>query len=160
VPRRPAPTPPTDGFWFNIAQIEFAINQEESPPKTLNGHHLYAAWLLEAPCGVTYSARNGGRERYPGKGTWSAPRGKYAEHPILASATVSRITSLDIPILRINHILAFSVTGRFRFDYSAVASNASFNNKHTSGFHVIRIGMWKCNGRWGVEPSYWLVQFG
>jgi hypothetical protein len=131
----------------------------------LNAHRMHAAWLLEAPCGVSFSVPNGpgapvGSEGYPGKSAWSPQRGKYAKHPLFASATVKRISRLHIPILERNHVLAFGVAGWFRFDYSAVASNPTFNNKHTSGFHVIKIGMWKCNGRWGIEPSYWLIAGG
>jgi hypothetical protein len=131
----------------------------------LNAHRFYAAWLLEAPCGVSFAVPNGpgapvGSEGYPGKNRWVALRGTYARHPILASTRLTGIKRLHIPILERNHILAFGVSGWFRFDYSAVASQPSFNNKHRSGFHVIKIAVWKCNDRWGVEPSYWLVAGG
>lgn len=131
----------------------------------LNAHRFYAAWLLEAPCGISYSIPNGprapvGTASYPGKAPWSSPRGTYSRHPILASAAVKRISRLHIPILDRNHILAFAVAGWFRFDYSAVASNPSFNNMHRSGYHVIKLGLWKCDGRSGIEPSYWMVAGG
>lgn len=131
----------------------------------LNGHRFHAAWLLEAPCNVSWTASNGpgaptGSGGLAGKSTWKAPTGRYAAHPILASVLVTGIRQLSIPELGRAHILAFGVSGWFRFDYSAVASQPSYNNKHRSGFHEVKIALWKCAGRWGIEPSYWLVAGG
>lgn len=123
----------------------------------LNAHRLYAAWRLEAPCGVSLTVSNGpgapaGSASYAGRGAWVLPHGPLARHPVLASARVKRITRLHIPILDRNHILAFGVAGWFRFDYRGVTFA---NDRHRSGWHVIKIAVWKCNGRWGVEPTYW-----
>lgn len=123
----------------------------------LNAHRFHAAWLLEAPCGISYAVSNGpgspmGRVGFAGRGAWVVPRGKSAQHPILAAAHVRAIRPLHIPILTRNRILAFAVGGWYRFDYAAFPFA---NDTHRSGFHVVRIAMWRCSGRWGVEPGYW-----
>ncbi len=131
----------------------------------LNAHRDYAAWQLEAPCRVTFSVPNGpgspvGSESYAGRAPWTIRLPRTANQSILVSAQVASITRLHIPVLDRNHVLAFAVRGWFHFDYSAVGSGASFNNRHTSGFHIVKIAMWQCNGRWGIEPSYWLIAGG
>jgi hypothetical protein len=131
----------------------------------LNAHRDYAAWQLEAPCRVTFSVPNGpgspvGSESYAGRAPWTIRLPRTANQSILVSAQVASITRLHIPVLDRNHVLAFAVRGWFHFDYSAVGSGASFNNRHKSGFHIVKIAMWQCNGRWGIEPSYWLVAGG
>lgn len=128
----------------------------------LNAYHFYAAWKLEAPCGVTFSISNGpgapvGSAGYPRRGAWLPVPTAQARHPILASAHVTTITRLHIPILTRNHILAFGVSGWYRFDYSRVPWA---NMKHKNGFHVVKIAVWRCHGRWGVEPQVWLVGSG
>jgi hypothetical protein len=123
----------------------------------LNAHRFHAAWLHEAPCGVSVSVSNGpgapvGTESFGGRGPWIAPRGMYAQHPVLASARVTAIRRLHIRPLERSHILAFGVSGWFRFDYSATPGA---NDTHRNGFHVIKLAVWQCAGRWGVEPRYW-----
>jgi len=91
----------------------------------LNAHRYQAAWRLEAPCGVTFSIPNGpgapiGSGDYPGRGAWQPAPVRVARHPILASAPVTTVTPLHIPILARNHILAFGVSGWYTFDYSLV----------------------------------------
>jgi hypothetical protein len=131
----------------------------------LTAHRDYAAWQLEAPCRVTFSVPNGpgspvGSESYPGKAPWTIRLPRLANQRILVSARVASITQLHIPVLDRNHVLAFAVRGWFHFDYSAIGSAASFNNRHNRGFHIVKIAVWQCNGRWGIEPSYWLVAGG
>jgi hypothetical protein len=131
----------------------------------LNAHRYYAAWQLEAPCRVTFSVPNGpgspvGSESYAGRAPWTSRLPRTANQSILVSAEVASIARLHIPVLDRNHVLAFAVRGWFHFDYSAVGSGASFNYRHKSGFHIVKIAMWQCNGRWGIEPSYWLIAGG
>lgn len=131
----------------------------------LNVHRYYAAWQLEAPCGVTFTVSNGpgspvGSEGYAGRAPWTSKLPRTANQRILVSVQVASISRLHIPVLERNHVLAFAVRGWFHFDYSAVGSAASFNNRHRSGFHIVKIAMWQCNGRWGIEPSYWLITGG
>jgi hypothetical protein len=123
----------------------------------LNAHRFHAAWLREAPCGISVSESNGpgapaGSEGFAGRGKWITPHGASARHPILASARVTAIRRLRVPLLERNHILVFGVSGWFRFDYSAIPWA---NDTHRSGYHVIKLAVWRCAGRWGVEPSYW-----
>jgi hypothetical protein len=123
----------------------------------LNAHRFHAAWLLEAPCGVSYTVSNGpgapvGSAGFAGRGKWLAPRGAALRHPILAAAHVTSIKRLHIAILDRNHIAAFAVSGWFRFDYSAAPYA---NDTHKTGHHMVKIAMWQCNGHWGVEPTYW-----
>jgi hypothetical protein len=128
----------------------------------LNAHHYYAAWALEAPCGITIPVPNGpgapmGSEGYAGRGTWQRVPARFARHPILASAHVTAIKPLHIPLLARHHVLAFGVSGRYTFDYSLVPWA---NMKHRDGFHVVKIALWQCHGRWGIEPAAWLVGSG
>ena len=123
----------------------------------LNAHRYHAAWLLEASCNTSYPVPNSpgapvGSISFHGRGTtWVPPPGILARHPILASARVTAIKPLHVPVLARQHILAFGVSGWYRFDYSAVPWA---NDKHTSGFHVIKLALWKCNGRWGIESGW------
>ncbi len=64
------------------------------------------------------------------------------------STRLANSMRLHIPVYDRNRVLAFAVRGRFHFDYSAVGSATSFNNPHKSGFHIVEIAMWQCNGRW------------
>ncbi len=130
----------------------------------LNAHRYHDAWLLEAPCDVTVYISNGpgapmGSEGYGGRGTgpWRPAPARFTRHPILASAHVTKIAQLHIPILNRHHILTFGVSGRYTFDYSEVPAA---NMRHNNGFHVVKIAMWRCNGRWGVEGQAWLVGSG
>jgi hypothetical protein len=123
----------------------------------LNAHRFYAAWLLEAPCRTSYSVSNGagapaGSGGFAGRGAWRPQTGSGARRSILASAHITGIRQLRISVLDRAHIEAFGVSGRYRFDYSATPWA---NDRHASGFHVIEIAVWKCDGRWGVEPAYW-----
>jgi predicted ArsR family transcriptional regulator len=34
------------------------------------------------------------------------------------------------------------------------------NMMHQNGFHVVKLAVWRCHGRWGVEPDVWLVGSG
>lgn len=72
---------------------------------------------------------------------------------ILASARVTRIVRLHIPILTRHHILAYGVSGWYTFDYSRVPV---VNMRHRNGFHVVKIAVWRCGGHWGVEANDWL----
>ncbi len=128
----------------------------------LNAHRFHAAWRLEATCNVTFPIPNGpgatiGSGGYPGRGAWGPAPARVTRHPILASALVTRVTPLRIPILARNHILAFGVSGWYTFDYS-LAPWA--NMKHRNGFHVVKLAVWRCNGRWGVETEEWMVGSG
>lgn len=128
----------------------------------LDAHRYYAAWLLEAPCGVSFTVSNGtgapvGSAGYQGRGRWVPPRGALIRHPILASVHVKRIWRLHIGILERNHIRAYAVAGWFQFDYTAVPWA---NEKHKNGFHVARIAMWQCAGRWGGESPEWYIGSG
>jgi hypothetical protein len=124
----------------------------------LNAHRFHAAWTREAPCGKTIPISNGpltppGSEGFQGRGRWSPPPSALARHPILASAHVTGVKRLHIPVFERNGVLAFAVSGTYTFDYSAVPWA---NYKHTNGFHVIKIAAWRCSGRWGLEPGGWL----
>lgn len=128
----------------------------------LDARRYYAAWLLEAPCGIGFSVSNGpgspvGSEGWAGRPPWRQPSPQAAAHPILSSAHVTGITRLHIPILARHHILAFGVSGWYTFDYSRVPWA---NMKHRNGFHVVKIAVWRCNGHWGVEPGAWLMGSG
>ena len=128
----------------------------------LNAHRYQAAWRLEAPCDVTFSTPNGpgapiGSGGNSGRAAWKPAPVRVTRHPILASAHVTKVTALHIPILARNHILAFGVSGWYTFDY-ALAPWA--NMKHRNGFHVVKLAVWRCNGRWGVESQEWLVGSG
>jgi hypothetical protein len=122
----------------------------------LNAHRFHAAWRLEAPCRTSYTVSNGsgspsGSGGFMGKGRWVAPRGTLVHHPVVAAARVTAIRRLYIPILARNHIDAFAVSGWFRFDYTAIPYA---NDTHRSGFHVVKIAMWRCSGQWGVQPGW------
>lgn len=121
----------------------------------LNARRYHAAWQLEAPCRTGFSISNGpgaprGSEGWQGRGAWRPPSPQAAAHPILTSARVTMIKRLRIPILTRHHILAFGVGGRYTFDYSRIPWA---NMKHKNGFHVIKIALWRCHGRWGIEPE-------
>ncbi|HLJ67105.1 MAG TPA: hypothetical protein VKX16_07070 [Chloroflexota bacterium] len=124
----------------------------------LNAHRYHAAWQLEASCGKVITVPNGsgspvGLEGWAGRPPWQPPSREEMNHSILRSARVTGIRPLHIPILTRNHILAFGVSGWYTFDYSRVPWA---NMKHRNGFHVVKIAMWQCHGRWGVEPGAWL----
>lgn len=123
----------------------------------LNAHRFHAAWRLEAPCGITVAVPDGpGTPRlliFHGRGAWSPPQGVYGEHPIVAAAHVTGIRPLHVHLLDSHHpVAAFAVRGRFRYDHTAFP-RASATRRN--GFHVVKILMWRCSGRWGVEPKYW-----
>lgn len=128
----------------------------------LNAHRYHASWALEAPCGVSFTISNGpgaptGSGSYQGRGKWVPPHGALIRHSILAAVRVKRIWRLHIGILDRNHIHAYAVAGWFQFDYTAVPWA---NEKHKSGFHVAKIAMWQCAGRWGVESPEWYIGSG
>jgi hypothetical protein len=130
----------------------------------LNAHRYHAAWRLEAPCGVTLYTSNGqgapkGSEGYEGRGSgpWRPGPPNFARHPILASAHVTKITWLRIPLFARYHVLAFGVSGWYTFDYSRVPWA---NMTHKNGFHTVKIAMWRCNGKWGLEGYEWLTGSG
>jgi len=64
---------------------------------------------------------------------------------------------VDREVLDRNHILAFGVSGWYTFDYSLALWA---NMKRKNGFHVVKLAVWQCNGRWGVESEGWLVGSG
>lgn len=122
----------------------------------VNAHRAHAAWLREAPCNVSVPVSNGpgapaGSEGFGGRGRWVGAHTPQIQHPIVATVQFQRIDALRIPLLARHHILAFAVRGWFRFDYTAVPWA---NDKHRSGYHVARIALWRCNGRWGVDPTW------
>jgi hypothetical protein len=150
-----ASTPPTDAG--GLAATPSPRDLIAQTFADLNARHFHAAWLREAPCGISVAVSNGpgapvGSVGLAGRGKWVAPRGALVRHPILASARVTAIRRLHIPLLERNHILAFGVSGWYRFDYS---TTPWANDTHRSGFHVIKLAVWQCAGRWGVEPRYW-----
>lgn len=130
----------------------------------LNAHRYHDAWRLEAPCGVIIHTSNGpgapmgsGGYQGTGPGPWRPGAPMFAQHPILASAHITKITQLHIPLFARYHVLAFGASGWYTFDYSRVPWA---NMKHQNGFHTVKIAMWRCNGRWGVEGYEWLTGSG
>ncbi len=130
----------------------------------LNAHHPNAAYLLEATCQADFTLPNGpgapiGAGDLAARSAMSGVR--HSSHgpnshapPILRAARVTSIRPFHDSILTRNHFLGFEVGVWLRLVYPPVGPGYAGNNERPSGYHVVKMILHRCDGRWGVDPGW------
>lgn len=121
----------------------------------LRTHRYYAAYLLEASCTRIVHFSNGpgapsGGAAYHSRGTWN-PNDATGWRRFLPIVRVLSIGRYHDSLLAKGRIRGFLVRGYFVFDYSHVRWP---NYVRKSGYHVVKIAVWRCGRHWGVDPQW------
>ncbi len=120
----------------------------------LNAHQYRAAYMLEATCGLDLVVG-------PGDETGRSTIGLPARSTNVTSGTqalsfvqaahVSAVHVFSTSLFRRYRLIGVQVSGVYRFQYPA---NWVQNDQIPSGFHRIRVIVFQCGSRWGVDAGW------
>ncbi|MGI8825729.1 MAG: hypothetical protein ACR2JC_08795 [Chloroflexota bacterium] len=116
----------------------------------LNGGQYGAAWLLEAPCGATFTIVNP-HSAPPGSGSLEGggPRPpSRSPEPDFRNVRIRSVHRFTTSLLSRAGFVGFHVNGWFRFAYP------SSQNRHPDGYHDVVTIVRRCAGRWGIDASW------